>query len=179
MAIETDRLILRNFQPSDLDRLALIMGNAEVMRFSTDGPWSRQRTQTFLHNCLADYTQQHWGYGRLAVVHKADNKLIGFAGLAPFDEVDGSPEVEIGYRLHPQYWGLGLGTEAAAASRDYGLVQLGMKRLISLIEPENAASIRVAEKIGMKFEKEIRKWDLQILVYAIAVPAREKPLGDK
>ena len=91
-----------------------------------------------------------------------------FAGLALFQDIDGAPEVEIGYRLRPDYWGRGLGTEAAAATRDYGFGELGMTRLISLIQPENIASVRIAEKIGMGCEKEIRKWGLQILVYAIS-----------
>jgi ribosomal-protein-alanine N-acetyltransferase len=166
--IETDRLMLRRFDPSDLDEFAPIMADADVMRFSKSGPWTRGRTEEFLKGCQADYSKARWGYGRLAVVLKSDNRLIGFAGLARFDEIDGSPEVEIGYRLHPEYWGRGLGTEAAAASRDHGFRDLGMTRLISLIQPENVASIRVAEKIGMTCEKETRKWDLDLLVYAIS-----------
>ena len=76
-----------------------------------------------------------------------------------------------------------MATEAAAATRDYGFERLGMTRLISTIEPEHIASIRVAEKVGMTCEKEIRKWDLQILVYAISResspdfnPGRNRPV---
>lgn len=68
--------------PSDLDDLASIMADPQVMRFSVSGPWSRERTQRFLEGCLVDYSEERWGYGRLAVVHKADSRLIGFAGLA-------------------------------------------------------------------------------------------------
>jgi RimJ/RimL family protein N-acetyltransferase len=168
VSIESDRLILRRFDLSDLGEFAPIMADPEVMRFSKGGAWTRERTQQFLEGCLVDYSEERWGYGRLAVVHKADNRLIGFAGLALFDDVDGSPEVEIGYRLLPEYWGMGLGTEAAAATRDHGFGDLGMTRLISMIQPENVASIRVAEKIGMKREKEIHKWDLQLLVYVVS-----------
>ncbi len=167
MIIETDRLTLRRFELSDLDEFASIMANAEVMHFSRSGPWTREQTEQFLKQCQIDYSEARWGYGRLAVVQKSDNRMIGFAGLARFDEIDGCPEVEIGYRLHPDYWGRGFATEAAAASRDHGFRDLGMTRLISLIEPENAASVRVAEKIGMTCEKEIRKWDLDLRVYVI------------
>jgi RimJ/RimL family protein N-acetyltransferase len=166
--IETERLTLRRIRPSDLDAFAAIMADPEVMRFSRSGPWTRERTREFIEGCQADYSEERWGYGRLAVVHRADNRLIGFAGLALFDDIDGSPEVEVGYRLHPDYWGRGLGTEAAAASRDHAFRDLGMTRVISLIEPENVASIRVAEKIGMRCEKRIRMWDLDLLVYAVS-----------
>jgi RimJ/RimL family protein N-acetyltransferase len=166
--IETDRLILRRFELSDLDDFAAIMADPEVMRFSKSGPWTRDITQRFLEGCQIDYSEKRWGYGRLAAVHKADQRLIGFAGLARFDDVDGSPEVELGYRLLPAYWGQGLGTEAAAASRDHAFHDLGMTRLIAMIEPENVASIRVAEKIGMSCEKEIHMWGLRIFVFAIS-----------
>ena len=168
MTIETERLLLRRFELLDLDEFAPIMADSDVMRFSKSGPWTRERTLEFLEACQVDYSEERWGYGRLAVVHKADNKLIGFAGLALFDDVDGSPEVEVGYRLHPEYWGIGLGTEAAAASRDHAFTELGMTRVISMIQPENVRSIRVAEKIGMTCEKEIEQWDLQLLVYAVS-----------
>jgi ribosomal-protein-alanine N-acetyltransferase len=166
--IETDRLTLRRFELSDLDDFAPIMADAEVMRFSRSGPWTREQTKQFLEQCQVDYSEARWGYGRLAVVQKSDSRLIGLAGLARFDEIDGYPEVEIGYRLHPGFWGRGLATEAAAASRDYGFRDLGMTRLISLIQPENVASVRVAEKIGMTCEKEIRKWDMDLRVYVIS-----------
>ena len=168
MAIESDRLILKRFELSDLDEFAPIMADRDVMHFSKSGPWARERTQKFLEECQIDYSAERWGYGRLAVRQKLDNRLIGFAGLGRFDDIDGSPEVEVGYRLHPAFWGNGFGTEAAMASCDHGFRDLGMKRLISLIQPENTASIRVAEKIGMKCEKKIRKWDLQLCVYVIS-----------
>jgi RimJ/RimL family protein N-acetyltransferase len=170
MRIETERLILRRFELADLDELAPIMADPDVMRFSKDGPWTRERTQHFLEGCLEDYSEDRWGFGRLALVHKADGRLIGFAGLARFDDVGGAPEVEIGYRLHSEYWGRGLATEAAAATRDHGFKDLGIPRLISMIEPENVASIRVAEKIGMTCEKEIEKWGLRVLVYSVSPP---------
>lgn len=171
MLIETSRLILREFDLSDLDDFAAIMADPEVMRFSISGPWDRARTREFLESCQVDYSPQRWGFGRWAVIHKEDQRLIGFSGLARFDEVDGFPEVEIGYRFHPDYWGQGFATESAVASRDYGFQELKLLRLISLIEPENVASIRVAEKVGMTCEKRIVKWNRPILVYAIASPS--------
>lgn len=167
MVIETERLILRKFRLPDLDDLLAVMADPQVMRFSISGPWDRDRTQHFLEECLVDYSEARWGFGRWATIHKQDDRLIGFSGLARWDDVDGSPEVEIGYRLLPEYWGQGLGTESARASRDYGFRQLRLPRLISLIQPGNLASVRVAEKTGMVCEKEILKWGQPILVYAV------------
>ena len=168
MLIETERLILREFELSDLDDFSTIMANPEVMRFSISGPWNPEQTKRFLENCLVDYSKERWGFGRWAVVNKKDDRLIGFSGLARWGDIDGSAEVEIGYRLLPEYWGQGFGTESAAASRDYGFEHLGLSCLISIILPENVISIRIAEKIGMAFEKEILKWERRILVYAIS-----------
>lgn len=165
---ETDRLILRTFEPPDLEDLAPIMADPEVMRFSVTGPWSRDRTLRFIQGCMADYSEERWGFGLWAAVHKGDHQLIGYCGLTRFDDVDGSAEVELGYRFAPEYWGRGLGTEAARAVRDYAFEHLGMARLISMIEPENSASIRVAEKVGMAHEKEIRQWNRRVLVYAVS-----------
>jgi RimJ/RimL family protein N-acetyltransferase len=165
---ETDRIALRPFEPADLGELAEILADPEVMRFSGGGPWSRERTKRFIQGCVEDYSEERWGFGLWAVVHKEDARLIGYCGLSRFDDVDGAPEVEIGYRLSREYWGRGLATEAARAVRDYAFSRLGLKRLISMIERENTASIRVAEKIGMTCEKEIRKWDRLVLVYAVS-----------
>jgi ribosomal-protein-alanine N-acetyltransferase len=80
--------------------------------------------------------------------------------------VDDLPEVEVGYLFLRKYWGQGLATEAARASHDYGINQLGYSRLISLIDPRNIASKRVAEKIGMAFEKETFMFNKRLCVYA-------------
>jgi RimJ/RimL family protein N-acetyltransferase len=83
-------------------------------------------------------------------------QLANFFGvLSGFfhQEIDGTSEIEIGYRLHPNYWNKGLATEAAQAVRDHAFRDLNLSRLISLIHPENAASRRVAEKIGLQLER--------------------------
>ncbi len=82
-------------------------------------------------------------------------------------EVDAKTELEIGYMFLRKFWGNGFATEAASATRDYAFQRLGSKRVISLIDPANTRSIRVAEKVGMRLEKEVRKWDKLIHVYAL------------
>ncbi len=94
--------------------------------------------------------------------------------------VDDIEEIEIGYRLHPDHWGQGLGTEAARAVRNYGFDNLKLPRLISLIHPDNVASRRVAEKNGMTPEKETIFRGFPTIVYSISRPehqAKTKPGG--
>jgi ribosomal-protein-alanine N-acetyltransferase len=99
--------------------------------------------------------------------------LIGYCGFFA-QIVDDAEEIEIGYRLHPDYWGQGLATEAARAIRDHGFDDLNLPRLISLIHPENVASQRVAEKNGMTPEKETVFRTFPTIVYSIS-PAQCYP----
>ena len=106
-----------------------------------------------MQTCLKRY--QTWGFGPYALVEQSSQNVIGYCGLSLFPDLDGQAEVEIGYRLARSAWGQGYATEAAWAVRDYAFTTLGVKRLIAMIDPSNLASIRVAEKIGMKYEKEV------------------------
>ena len=153
---ETDRLILRQFTPDDLDVLAALFADPEVMRFSL-GVKTREQVHELLDRAIRNYAPDGWGFGLWAAVLKRTSDVTGYCGLSRFDDVDGQPEIEIGYRHFPAYWGQGIGTEAATAVRDVAFGKLGLTRLICMIEAENIASVRVAEKIGMTWEKEIVK----------------------
>jgi ribosomal-protein-alanine N-acetyltransferase len=104
---------------------------------------------------------------QFAVLSRADNQLIGYCGFF-HQEVDETSEIEIGYRLHPNYWNKGLATEAAQAVRDHAFCDLNLARVVSLIHPENAASRRVAEKIRMQFEHKTVFKGFPALVFAIS-----------
>ncbi len=149
MILQTARLILRPFAESDLDRIGELMANEEFMKFSM-GPMTRQQTATFLQKVLL------WSQAGLpsqfAVIERETGSLIGYCGFL-HQEVDGAKEIEIGYRLHPDFWNRGLATEAACAIRDHAFRDLQLKRVISLIHPDNHASRRVMEKNGMTIEK--------------------------
>ena len=80
---------------------------------------------------------------------------MGYCGLFFFPDIDGQAEVEIGYRLARAVWGKGYATEAAQAVRNFAFTTLDIKRLIAMIDPSNIASIRVAKKIGMHYEKDV------------------------
>jgi [ribosomal protein S5]-alanine N-acetyltransferase len=150
MLIETPRLLIRYFKIEDVDLLFEVFSDPDVMRFSIKGPLTKFETQQFINRCIEAYP--NLGYSQYAVVLKESNMLIGHCGF--FDQtIDNHVEVELGYRYAKLYWGKGLATEAACACRDYGFSQRLFKRIISIIEPDNIASIRVAEKAGLTFEK--------------------------
>ena len=148
----TERLFLRHFQTTDDAQMYHIFCDADVMRFS-DGVQTKDWVRIWLETCLARY--QNWGLGPYAVVEHSSQNVIGYCGLFFFPDVDGQAEVEIGYRLARSAWGQGYATEAAKAVRDFAFTTLEIKRLIAMIDPSNIASIRVAEKIGMKYEKDV------------------------
>ncbi len=148
---ETERLILREFVSDDLDDLAEIMADPDVMFFSPTGPRSLNATELYLSKTI-DKNRKN-GFGKWAVVHKRNNILIGICGLQRA-EIDGNIEIELGYRFAKSYWGKGFATEAARAVKDYAFKVLNITALISCIEKENSASIRVAQKNGLRFWKE-------------------------
>ncbi|MEO0794253.1 MAG: GNAT family N-acetyltransferase [Verrucomicrobiota bacterium] len=164
MELETPRLRLRWFRLSDLDAMAQVLGHPEVMRFSLSGPYDRAKTQRFLEGCQIAYEERRTGL--YAVVVKETDAVIGYCGFY-YQMVDYQEEVEIGYRLHPDYWSRGLATEAAAAIQDHGQRDFGYQRMISIIEAENVASIRVAEKCGLSFEKNSSFKGIPVRIYAV------------
>lgn len=153
IVLETDRLILRRLTPGDLDALHALYRDAEVRRYFPEGTLSYEETREELEWIIEVYYGKY-GYGLWATIHKETGEFIGRCGLLPWT-IEGRFEVEVAYLLARAYWGQGLGTEAAQAILDYGFEQLGLERLICLIDADNRASMRVAEKIGMAFEKDV------------------------
>jgi [ribosomal protein S5]-alanine N-acetyltransferase len=162
---ETARLLLRRIDHDDLDFVAALFGDPEVMRFSL-GVRTRVQSREWIDRTLATYAER--GYGPWGIVHKRDLALIGFCGLLD-QTVDGVPEVEIGYRLAEPYWGQGFAPEAAAATRDLAFGEFRLSRVIALIDPNNSRSIRVAEKIGMDWHTQTLKWSRRLRVYSAVV----------
>jgi ribosomal-protein-alanine N-acetyltransferase len=172
MQLQTDRLILRSFREEDVDEMAQLFANPDFMRFSLGAFTDRKKTVDFIEKVMG------WDHASMpsqfAVMSRGEDAVIGYCGFHHHPEVPG--EVEIGYRLHPDYWNRGLITEAARAVRDHGFADLKLPRVISLIHPENIPSRRVAEKNGMKVEKEIMFRGFPTLVYAIT---REQWLANR
>lgn len=153
IVVETERLILRNFHLFDGEAMDRIFGDVQVMLFGP-GIQTKAWVRNWLHDCQENYYQK-LGFGPWAVVNKALGEVIGYCGLFHFPDLAGQPEIEIGYRLARSFWGHGYATEAVLAVRDYGFNVLCLSRLVAMIDPQNVASIRVAEKAGMQYEKEV------------------------
>lgn len=161
--IETDRLLLRRFTPGDLDAFAALNADADVMRYIGDGKLqSRAQTEVRL-NAFIEHWEQH-GFGLWVTLEKASNEFAGFCGLK---YLDNTSEIEVGYRLAKRFWGMGLATEGAAASLVFGFKDLGLDRIVAVVQPENIASRRVIEKIGLRYVKDARFYDTDVKYYAI------------
>jgi RimJ/RimL family protein N-acetyltransferase len=172
--LTTERLVLRAFTEADVGPMHRLMQDPEVMRFVGDrsvpgAPDSWRAVAGWIG---------HWalrGYGQWAVVERQTGEVIGRAGLI---NPEGWPGVEVGYLLGKRWWGRGYATEAAQAALDWAFAERDFDRILSLIDPANAASIRVAERIGETLRGETRLWDHTVLRYGIDRPeweARRRP----
>jgi RimJ/RimL family protein N-acetyltransferase len=151
-ALKTERLLLRHFDLADSESLMYVFGDADVMHFG-DGVQTREWVDNWLQDALESY--QTRGLGPYAVVEQSSGEVIGYCGLFYCPDVNGRPEIEIGYRLRRSAWGQGYATEAVLAVRDFAFKALNIRHLIAMIDPSNTASIRVAEKVGMRYESDV------------------------
>ena len=163
--LETVRLKLREMTIDDIDPFLTIFSDPKVMKSFGGIIFNRRQMKQWVLRNLGH--QEQYGYGLFSVILKANDLLVGDCGLEHM-EVCGRPEVEIGYDFRSDYWGQGLATEAAAAVRDFALDELGLPRVISLIRPENIASVRVSEKIGMAKEREIQRGGATYWVFSLS-----------
>ncbi|MBY7142784.1 GNAT family N-acetyltransferase [Virgibacillus sp. NKC19-3] len=150
---------------NDVHHLMEIFSDPEAMTYY---PSTKDESETIK---WIDWTLQNYvsyGSGLWIVEEKETGEFLGQCGIV-LQKVDGTVEMEIGYLFARRAWGKGYATEAAQACKKYGLEELGLKRIISLIDPENAPSIKVAERIGMKREKHIHKWGKDIVVYSVSL----------
>jgi len=152
IVLETDRLILRLLTMDDLDALSVLYRDPDVRKYFPEGTLTYEETKEELEWIIDVYYGQH-GFGLWATIHKKTGEFIGRCGLLPWT-IDGRKEVEVAYMLAKPHWGQGLATEAAGAILRYGFEQLEYTRLICLVDPDNQASRRVAQKIGMTLELE-------------------------
>ena len=151
--LETNRLLLRRLVMDDLDTLFALYSDPEVRKYFPEGTLNYEETKEELEWFLNGHPS-HPELGLWATIHKDTGQFIGRCGLLPWT-IEGQYEVEVAYMIGKQYWRQGLGSEAAQGILQYGFEQLGLSRLICLIDKDNQASIKVATGMGMKFEKEV------------------------
>jgi RimJ/RimL family protein N-acetyltransferase len=146
--VETERLLLRGWRPDDLDDLAEIFRKEEVWWYPFKRGWGRDETEEFLERRIAEWATRGWSLWAVEV--KGERKLIGYLGLAPPEFLpEVMPTVEIGWRLDPAWWGRGFATEGGRAALAYGFEVLDLDEIVGIYEPENRASGRVMNRLGM------------------------------
>lgn len=161
--LPTVRLAFRQMTISDLDDMAALLGDPRVMRYYPR-PKTRDEALAWIQWNQRLYRQE--GFGLWLISLRGTGEFIGDCGLTP-QEVDGTVDIEVGYRVRADRQGQGYATEAAAACRDHARDVLGVKRLIAIIHPGNTPSQRVAEKIGLSHEKDTTgRAGVPIRVYA-------------
>jgi len=176
--LTTERLRLRSFRKSDLDDYAALNADREVLRYLGSGsePWDRGRSSRHPAFLLGHW--QLWDAGTWALEQKETGTFLGMVG---FSSPEGWPGFELAWTLARRAWGHGYATEGAQAAMDYAFTRWKRDRLISLIAPENRASIRVAEHLGERLEGRITHLGRELLCYGLdrATYLREvAPMGD-
>ncbi len=154
LPIETPRLILRDFRKSDLEAVHAYASLDEVSRYLIWGPNSLAQSKEAIEGFLDDQRARPRMIFDLAITLKPKRALIGGVGLRFIDQFNRTGE--IGYTLHPEFWGYGLAVEAARALLDAGFNELGLRRIIAVCDQRNKASARVMERLGMRREGAFR-----------------------
>jgi ribosomal-protein-alanine N-acetyltransferase len=163
--IETERLLLREFVEDDAEAFHAFNSDPEVMRHTGEAPWESVAQARQMIRNYPDYRRH--GYGRWAVVFKPDDRVVGFNGLKYLDDLD---EVDLGYRFLPEYWGRGIATESSLAVVRHGFETLELARIIGLVLPENPGSIRVLEKVGMRYDAMVEHFGDQVQRWVLERP---------
>ena len=166
--VETERLLLRPFTMDDVDdHQRAVYGDPDAMKYMPGrAPRTREQTER-----LVAFFVEHWqqkGFGPWAVLHKADAIMIGECGL---NTVTDTSEIEVQYALDKAYWGQGIATEGAKASLRYGFERLKLEQIIALAMPENIASRRVMEKLGMIYQRIAHYYKMDLAYYTISQAA--------
>jgi len=146
--LETERLVVREWEPEDAGAAFAMCGDAEVMRYIGDGrPWADEaRARAWIESMCRAYAERGWS--RWAVVEKASGEVVGSCGYGlPY----GTDELDFGYMFGRAHWGKGYATEAARACLRYGFEELGFEEIPASVDPRHLASICILEKLGFEY----------------------------
>lgn len=168
--LETERLVIRDWELSDWEALRPLARDERVLTYiPVDETWTDERIRGFVEQAMD--LRESRGWILWPVIHRADGLLIGTCGFWHTF----LPDIEIGWRLHPDYWGRGLMTEAASVVLQYGWETFGFKRIIAVAQSANKQSIRIMQKLGMVFEREFVHNGAEVVRYAIDNPVAAEP----
>jgi RimJ/RimL family protein N-acetyltransferase len=168
----TERLELRRFDADDLDRLALVFAQREVWQYPYGRGFTRSETEEFLQRQIEEWRAV--GFGCWVAIERSTQRLIGYVGISvPTFLPEVLPAVEVGWRLDPSVWGKGYATEGATAALDEAFGVLGLQEVCSIPQADNPASVRVAERLGMRLDRTVtipandRRGELEALLFVI------------
>ena len=156
--IDTGRLILRRFTLDDLPAFYELCSKPEIIRYAQSTPLASLEEARAMMDAAPFHDYAAYGYGRFACVWKESGAVIGFSGVKYVPEIG---DTELGYRFLPEFWGMGLATEAGSASIEFARSDLGLTRLVAMVHPDNVASAKVLTKLGFAVEKQLRYSGLQ------------------
>ena len=164
--LECERLILRQFSNEDAEFILELLNEPSFIQNIGDRKVrSLDGAKAYINKGpVASYTRH--GFGLFLVELKETSQAIGMCGLIKRETLD---DVDIGYAFLPRFWSKGYAVESALAVKTYARNVIGLKRIVAITDPQNAGSIRVLEKIGMKFEKmvKIAKDDIDLKLFAV------------
>ncbi len=164
--LESQRLSLRQFSSDDAEFILELLNEPSFIHFIGDRKIrSLDGAKVYIKNGpVASYAQH--GFGLYLVELKETGDFIGMCGLIKRDTLD---DVDIGYAFLPKFWSKGYAVESALAVKEYARKVVGLKRIVAITDPQNMASIRVLEKIGMTFEKMIKlsEDDIELKLFSV------------
>ncbi len=172
--LETQRLLLRTWRDEDLDDLVWLHSQVDVSRFlSRDGkPWTREQAADRMAGWAEEYRQ--FGITKLKLLHRDDGRFIGRAGFSLFAATG---QFELGYSIAPEFWGQGYATEVAQSLADFFLDRKIRDHFIAFAHVDNAASLKVLEKIGMRYQHTGPMGGLLARVYTMNCADRVAAVG--
>jgi len=148
--LESDRLLIRPFKEGDEFDMYELNSNPLVQKYTGDKIITSVEQAKHLLKTVVFRDYETYGFGRLAVIYKPDDKLMGFTGFKYLPEISGA---DLGYRFLPKYWGKGIATESSIMSLDYGFNTLKRDMFLGFAEGENKASTQVLKKVGFNLTK--------------------------
>lgn len=174
--VTTERLTLHRCRESDLDDLAQVFAKVDVWRYPFGRGFTRDETEAFLEAQLAEWDT--CGFGLWVARERASGRTLGFVGLSvPRFLPEILPAVEVGWRFDPDVWGRGYATEGATAALTAAFTTLQLDEVCSVPQAENTASVRVAERLGMRLARPVvippddRRGRVDALLYVITPDA--------
>ncbi len=161
---ETERLIIRKFTGDDLAKLIELRIPPEINIYlggtTLQNPEAIAKRLQFYLDCY-----EKFGFGMCAMIWKETDEFFGWSGLQPLGD---EGEIEVGYGMKQEFWRKGIGYECGKAWLEFGFVKGGLERIVAVASPENVGSWKIMEKLGMKYEKTERHYEMECVFYAIS-----------